>query len=311
MKKILILSANPINTNRLRLDEEVREIKAALSRAISREEFELINTGSVRIDDLRQTLLDNNPEIIHFSGHGTGTDGLVLENTSGEAQIVGTESLSDLFELFKEQIECVLLNACYSEIQASAIHQHIDCVIGMVQPIQDRAAINFSKGFYDAIFSGRNYADAFRFGCNAISLEGILDFSKPVLKSRNNKQNLIQPLETHWLENPEGPVPRESPFYVKIPAIESHCANEISTSGTLIRVQAPHKWGKTSLMVRIINAAEQQGYQTTCTNFLAIERESFANLDKFLQSFCLSITDALNIEDRVFEYCQASNWSLD
>src|SRR5579883_145625 len=193
MKKILILSANPINTNRLRLDEEVREIRLALKRSQKREAFQLIPIGAARIDDLRQMLLENNPEIVHFSGHGTGTDGLVLENTLGDPLLVSTESLSILFELFKDQIECVLLNACYSEIQASAIYQHIDCVIGMAQPIQDDAAINFSKGFYDAIFSGRNYADAFRFGCNNIDLNNIPESKTPTIKIRHKDSSPQNP----------------------------------------------------------------------------------------------------------------------
>ena len=197
MKKILILSANPINTNKLRLDEEIREIRAALERAQNREVFELITREAVRIDDLGRTLLDNKPQIVHFSGHGTGTDGLVLENTSGEPQIVSTESLSHLFELFKEQVECVLLNACYSEFQADAIFQYIDCVIGMTQPIQDRAAINFSKGFYDAIFSGRNYADAFRFGCNNIDLNNIPSSHIPTIKIRHKDSSPQQPVTTN------------------------------------------------------------------------------------------------------------------
>jgi len=54
---------------------------------------------------------------------------------------VSTESLAKLFKLFQENVECVLLNACYSEAQAAAIHQHIDCVIGMNQAIGDKAAI--------------------------------------------------------------------------------------------------------------------------------------------------------------------------
>ncbi len=188
MKKILILSANPINTNRLRLDEEVREIREALKRAQKREAFQLIPIGAVRIDDLRRTLLDNKPQIVHFSGHVTESNDLVLENISGESQVVNPESISKLFELFKEEIECVLLNACYSEIQAEAIHRHINCVIGMVKPIQDRAAINFSKGFYDAIFSGRNYVDAFSFGCNNIDLNNIPESNTPTIKIRSPKQ---------------------------------------------------------------------------------------------------------------------------
>ncbi|MBP5973306.1 tetratricopeptide repeat protein [Brasilonema sp. CT11] len=185
MKKILILSANPINTNNLRLDEEVREIQAAWERALNREKFELINKGAVRIDELRRTLLDHKPQIVHFSGHGTGTDGLVLENNSGSAQIVSTQSLSRFFELSKEQVECVLLNACYSETQAEAIFQHIDCVIGMGQSIPDNSAILFSKGFYDAIFGGRNYADAFQFGCNNIDLNNLSEFNTPTIKIRH------------------------------------------------------------------------------------------------------------------------------
>ena len=39
MKKILILSGNPINTDRLRLDEEVREVQLALERSKRREQF--------------------------------------------------------------------------------------------------------------------------------------------------------------------------------------------------------------------------------------------------------------------------------
>ncbi|GAA6620517.1 CHAT domain-containing protein [Scytonema sp. NUACC26] len=192
MKKILILSANPINTNRLRLSEEVREIRQALKLSDNREAFELIQIEAVRIDDLRRTMLEKKPSIVHFSGHGTGTDGLVLENTSGELQIVSTESLSHLFELFKEQVECVLLNACYSEIQAEAIFQHIDCVIGMTQPIQDDVAIHFSKGFYDALFAGRNYVDAFKFGQNNINLNNISPSNIPLIKIRPNSKNSFQ-----------------------------------------------------------------------------------------------------------------------
>ena len=39
VKRILILSANPKNTNRLRLDEEVREIDEGLQRSKNREQF--------------------------------------------------------------------------------------------------------------------------------------------------------------------------------------------------------------------------------------------------------------------------------
>ncbi|MBP5976775.1 AAA-like domain-containing protein [Brasilonema sp. CT11] len=191
MKKILILSANPNNTSKLRLDEEVREIQAGLQRAKKREQFEIITRWAVRVDDLRRALLDYEPQIVHFSGHGSGSDGLVLENNSGELQLVSTQSLARLFKLFKDKVECVLLNACYSSVQAEAIHQNINYVIGMSQAVRDRAAIEFAVGFYDAIGAGRSYEDAFEFGCTSIDLEGIPESETPVLKSKHSYQDKI------------------------------------------------------------------------------------------------------------------------
>jgi len=187
VKKILILTANPKNTDKLRLDEEVREIQAGLERAKKRDQFEIVTRWALRVDDLRRALLDNEPQIIHFSGHGAGEHGLALENSSGQMQLVSTESLVRLFELFKDTIECVVLNACYSEPQAEAIHQHVDYVVGMKKAIGDRAAIEFAVGFYDALGAGRSYADAYKFGCSAIDLEGIPESLTPVLRSKNSQ----------------------------------------------------------------------------------------------------------------------------
>ncbi len=170
---------------KLRLDEEVREIQAGLERAKIREQFEIITKWAVRPADLRRALLDHQPEIVHFSGHGEGEQGLVLEDDHGQLQLVSTESLGRLFRLFQDKIECVLLNACYSEAQAEAIFQHINYVVGMNKAVGDRAAIKFAVGFYDALGAGRTYEDAYEFGRIAIDLENIPESATPVLKSRN------------------------------------------------------------------------------------------------------------------------------
>jgi hypothetical protein len=183
-EKILLLSANPKNTDKLRLDEEVREIQTALRRARNGSQFQVVTELALRVDDLHRALLDNRPTIVHFSGHGAGSHGLVLENNSGRMQLVSTESLARLFGLFQRQIECVLLNACYSEAQALAIHQHIDYVIGMNQTIGDKAAIKFAVGFYDALGANRTYEDCFELGCALIDLQGIPESQTPILKAR-------------------------------------------------------------------------------------------------------------------------------
>jgi uncharacterized protein YjbI with pentapeptide repeats len=185
VKKILILTANPQNIDKRRLDAEVREIQTGLERAKKRDQFEIISKWAVRPDDLRRALLDYEPQIVHFSGYGAATEGLALENELGQMQIVSTVALAKLFEVFKDKVECVLLNACYSETQAEAIRQHIDYVIGMHQAIGNRAAIEFAVGFYDALGAGRSIEDAFKLGCIAIDLEGIPESLTPVLKKKN------------------------------------------------------------------------------------------------------------------------------
>ena len=190
MKKILILSANPKNTSNLRLDEEVREIKNTLQLSPNRDEFQIITESAVQVDDLTRFLSNHQPTIVHFSGHGSGTDGLALEDNYGHIQFVSTQALAKLFDLFQSQVECVLLNACYSEEQADSIHQHIDCVVGMNQAIGDRAAIKFSVGFYTALAALRNYEDCFQMGCTSIDLQGIPESLTPTIKIRRRYQIL-------------------------------------------------------------------------------------------------------------------------
>ena len=70
MKKILILTANPKNTDKLRLDEEVREIQAGLERAQKRDQFEIVTRWALRVDDLRRALLIMNRRLSIFPDMG-------------------------------------------------------------------------------------------------------------------------------------------------------------------------------------------------------------------------------------------------
>lgn len=186
VKKILLLSANPQNTTKLRLDEEVREITEGLRRSKGRDNFIIESRMAVRPDDLRRAILDFEPQIVHFCGHGEADGGLVLENVIGQPESVKPEAVAGLFELFTGQVECVLLNACYSEKQADAIVEHIDYVIGMKRAIGDEAAIKFAVGFYDALGAGRPIEMAHRFGVNAIQLGGISEELTPIIKKKTS-----------------------------------------------------------------------------------------------------------------------------
>jgi retron-type reverse transcriptase len=184
VKKILILASAPYNQARLRLDREAREIDESLRRSNNREQFELNPKMAVRPDDLRRALLEGKPHVIHFSGHGTGQDGLLLEDHDGNSILIGNEALDKLFRLVSAHVECVVFNACYSEVQATIVSQHINYVIGMSDAIGDQAAIKFATGFYDALFAGRSIEDAYKVGCIAIQLENIPGHLIPQIRKR-------------------------------------------------------------------------------------------------------------------------------
>jgi len=180
--KVLVLAANPRDTDTLQLDREIREIDTRLRLSKARDQFNVKQNWAVRVEDIRQALLDFEPQIVHFSGHGAGTDGLIVENETRKSQFVSTEAWVKLFQFFEPKIECVLLNACYSEVQAAALSQCVPYVMGMSHAVGDRAAILFTAGFYEALGASRSYEDAYKFGCVALATEGIPEDLSPVLK---------------------------------------------------------------------------------------------------------------------------------
>ena len=190
--KVLLLTANPsiFATEPLRLEAEVRQVKKAIQRSQHGNRYKIELGSATRPKDLRRALIGYKPHIVHFSGHGSKENGLILENDTGKPQFLSTQAILHVFQISEFcEIDCVLLNACYSEEQAIAIHQVVDCVIGMNQAISDTAALFFSEGFYDALGSGLSYEEAYRSGCSAISSENSSDYDIPKLLIRRRRKN--------------------------------------------------------------------------------------------------------------------------
>lgn len=190
-RTILVLAANPKDTPPLRLGEEIREIETGLERAPNRDKFVFKQKLAVRPVDVRRAMLDHKPNIVHFCGHGSGERGIVLEDENGQAKLISTEALSGFFGLFTGTLECVVLNACYSEVQAEAIAQHVPFVIGMNEAMGDTAAIEFSVAFYDALGAGESIEFAYKLGINAIQFSGMSEDLIPIMKSMRRPPKLV------------------------------------------------------------------------------------------------------------------------
>jgi hypothetical protein len=170
-KKDLLL---PLPTD----DEELQKSK-------ERDKFDVQQRQEVSVGELQPLLLRFEPGIVHFSGHGSEESALVFQNEQGNTEIAPPSPLTNLFQIINSDekiIQCVVLNACYSERQAEAISKYVPCVVGMSNAISDEAAIKFAASFYRALGFGRSVNSSFLFGCNDIGLQNIPEEATPKLK---------------------------------------------------------------------------------------------------------------------------------
>jgi hypothetical protein len=103
-------------------------------------------------------------------------------------------------------------------------------------------------------------------------------------------------------EFPGGQVPLDSAFYVERYPSESDCYKTILQPGALIRIKAPRRMGKTSLMARILARAEKLGDRTVLLSFQLADKAIFQDLDKFLQWFCASVGLGVQMPNRLADY---------
>jgi hypothetical protein len=181
---ILFFAASPKDQPRLRLDEEIREVREELERAKLRDNFALEPRGAVRPKDFVRSILDLSPEFVHFSGHGTKDGAICSEDDLGTTKEMSPDAVAAIFEATGNHIRCVVMNACYSEAQARAINAHVPFVVGTLEEIDDDAAIAFSRGFYRAIGAGRTVKEAFQFAVVEIKIYDLPGPLIPVLLER-------------------------------------------------------------------------------------------------------------------------------
>jgi hypothetical protein len=179
-RRVLFLAAAPIDEVRLRTDKEAREIEEKVALAKHGSLIELRTVFAARVPDLTRAVVNFEPHVVHFSGHGASDGHLQLEGDDGGSHPVAADALAHLFGAARS-VECVVLNACYSDVQARAISAHVGFVIGMSKAFSDQAALHYTVGFYQALGAGRPYDDAHDLAIAQLRLQGIPEHLTPVL----------------------------------------------------------------------------------------------------------------------------------
>ncbi|KST66840.1 AAA-like domain-containing protein [Mastigocoleus testarum] len=104
------------------------------------------------------------------------------------------------------------------------------------------------------------------------------------------------------LEYPDNTVSLDSPFYITRTPSEQLSCEQILKPGSLTRIQAPRKMGKSSLLLRIMKFAQQQNYKTVKIDFQEADRAAYTSLNKFLRWFCANIGRQLQLPPLLDQY---------
>ncbi|MEM7061707.1 MAG: AAA-like domain-containing protein [Cyanobacteria bacterium P01_B01_bin.77] len=106
------------------------------------------------------------------------------------------------------------------------------------------------------------------------------------------------PLPVADLELPGGTMPLESAFYIQREPWDTRCLQEIENRGGLVRVKAPRQMGKTSLLARIRDRADELNYRTVTLDFLETDERTFTDSSIFLKRFCALVSKKLGFSPR-------------
>lgn len=187
--KILFLAADPKKFSHLRLGEECSKIEREIKLRSNQDSIEVISKWAVTTQELLWALDEHKPDIVHFSGHA-GEHGIVLEDEARNGQAVPIDALARLFEMFKNNVRLVFLNACSTKCAVQAFKQTIDFAIGLKEEVGDAAAITFASTFYGGLSCGHPVKRAFELAKRLLDLNASSDKDNYMLFIRQGADRL-------------------------------------------------------------------------------------------------------------------------
>jgi internalin A len=186
-KKIFLMLANPVGTEALNLNKEYELIKESHKMVTpGKFTFEFIEALDAKRSNMTRAFAEN-PMIVHFSGHGEGEDGIVINDEDDTKHNVKNTELYNLFFSKKDILECAVFSACKSETQAELLSKMGIFVVGTKDKIENQTTFRFSQGFYQSVFGGNTYEAAYDSGMYNASGYNSFEAEKFVLYKNGRK----------------------------------------------------------------------------------------------------------------------------
>ena len=209
--RVALVVADPSDMNALpweQLERTLRDMfKSYLDQKNATDLIDLQTFGGVTRNDLRQKLSKTPFDIIHFIGHGD-SDGLyMLNKLNGQAQLVPTQSVINIFAF--PSVQLVILSACSTaEVRKATtigplaeelVSQQVPAVVGSQLPIPDSTSADFCTSLYSKLLENGDIDDAVTEGRIALQTNlrstgdsAAIEWGIPVLYRRPGRSKLFE-----------------------------------------------------------------------------------------------------------------------
>jgi hypothetical protein len=97
----------------------------------------------------------------------------------------------------------------------------------------------------------------------------------------------------------------ESRFYVERVS-DKIALTTFKQEGVTLTIKGPRQMGKSSLLMRTMDASMKAGKKLVYLDFQLFDQEVLSAADTFYRQFCASLTEQLGIDDKVVDYWQDS-----
>ena len=278
-------------------------------------------------------------DILFFGGHSRseGVEGRLYINERKSHNSVTIEQLEEALKTAIDKgLKLAIFNSCDGLGLANSLgNLHIPQTIIMREPVPNRVAEEFLKYFlqafaieekslYLSVRQARNKLQGLEDNCpgaswlpvicqnpaveitNWLDLLGVdrtqINQQNPTQNQTNQENTQPAVIGDQTPVYPSGSVPLESPFYLQRTATEEQIFREIGKPGALIRIKAPKEMGKTSLLLRVLDYAQDLGYITVSLNLEQVEQNILSNFNQFLRWLCANIAHQLKLPPQLDDY---------
>ena len=193
--RILGMVTSPLGLDQLDVEHEKRLVEEATRGLRERGLLELTWLEGQTWRNLQHAMRRGPWHIFHFVGHGgfdpaTEEGALALSDEAGHLHLLQARSLAELLD-DHYPLRLVFLNSCegargsendaFSSTAATLVRRGVPAVVAMQYEITDRAAIEFSRDFYEALADNLPVDAAVTEARAAVSMDSMLEWGTPVL----------------------------------------------------------------------------------------------------------------------------------